>query len=157
MKKTLLLLSLISLLFFSETALCQEIIDTPITNFILPPGMIKTFPVNGRVLGLNLEVLPGVIITDTRTKEKTATDSRGTFRLTAAKADTFIFEFANHSKETRVAKSGKDNMNVIMIKRKVDELPANPQPSDLRKAERADEELYNILEKDAKIEGKWKY
>ena len=160
MKKLLLLLSFTLSLFASKTASCQEIIDTPITNLILPPKtppIIKTFPVNGRVLGLNLEVLQGVVITNRRTKEKTSTDSRGIFQLTAAKGDTIVFEFANHSEEERVAKNGKDHMNVIMIKRKVDSMPPGSGPGEIRKAARADDELYSILEKDAKLEDKWKY
>ena len=160
MKKTILLVSFILLLCVAKTASCQEIIDTPITNLILPPKtppVLKTFPVNGRVIGLNLEVLQGVIVTNIRTKEKTSTDSRGIFELTAAKGDTVTFDFANHSEEERVAKNGKDHINVIMIKRTVDSMPPGSGPGEIRKAARADDELYRILEKDAKLEDKWNY
>jgi hypothetical protein len=157
MKKLLLLLSFVSLLFLSKTALCQQIIDTPITNLILPPTVIKTFPVNGRVLGFNLEFLRGVIVTNSRTKEKTNTDSRGIFHMDVSKEDTLTFEIANHSKETRTVKSAKDHINVIMIRRKVDELPPNALLSTIDAAAEADDKFYRILEKDAKLEGKWKY
>jgi hypothetical protein len=116
-----------------------------------------TFTVNGRVLGFNLEFLQGVIVTNSRTKEKTITDSRGFFRLTGARDDNFIFEVAGHSKEIRVVKSAKDKLNVIMIKRKVDELPPNASQATIDEATAADDKFYRILEKDAKLEEKWKY
>jgi len=157
MKKILVSLSFILLILLSKTAFCQVIIDTPITNFVKQPNLYVIVPIRGRVIGLNLEVLHGVIITNKRTGDKSSSDNNGIYQLSVAKGDTLIFEFLNHSKETRIIKHPQENLNVVMIKRTADQLPPNASPSDLRKAEKADDELYRILEKDAKLEGKWNY
>jgi hypothetical protein len=158
MKKSLLLLSFILLVFLSKNALGQEVIDTPITNFYKPPRVYVNFPVKGRVIGIvNLEELEGVAIANKRTSEKTTTNSHGFYQLNAAKGDTLLFNFSRYSKDVRVIKSPKENLNVILINKKVNSLPANSSKSDLKKAEREDEDLYRILEKDAEREGKWNY
>jgi hypothetical protein len=157
MKKILIPLAFILLILLSKTAFCQAIIDTPITNFVKQPQTYLVSSIKGRVVGLNVEMLQGVIITNKRTGDKTNSDNNGIYQLNVAKGDTIIFEFLNHSKEMRVIKHLQENLNVVMIKKKADEMPPNASPSDLRKAEKADDELYRILEKDAKLEGKWNY
>jgi len=156
MKKIFLLLSLTALLFLSKTAVCQAVTDTPIVHN-LDPTFYKTSLLTGRVIGVNLENVQGVSITNIRTSEKASTDSRGIYQVNAAKGDTLAFYIAKYSKDTLIVGSIKENLNLIMIKRKVDELPANHSESDFNRARRADNELYRVLEKDAKLEGKWKY
>ncbi len=159
MKKIHFTFAFILLVFLAKTALCQEIIDTPIEHDIgiHDPKVIKTFVINGRVLGVNLENVQGVTVVNSRTAEKVNTDSRGIFQVTAVKGDMLTFNISKYSKEVRVIKNVKENLDVIMIKRKADELPADHSDSDYNKAKRADDELYRILEKDAKLEDKWKY
>ena len=101
--------------------------------------------------------MPGVTIINSRTAEKVTTDSRGIFQVTVVKGDVLTFSISKYSKEVRIIKNVTENLNVIMIKRKVDELPADHSDSDYNKAKQTDDEFYRILEKDAKIEGKWKY
>jgi hypothetical protein len=155
MKKTLLLLSFLLLIFLSKISSAQ-IIDTPIVHD-LTPRIYKMFLIQGRVIGVNLEDVNGAAITNKRTAEKIMTNSHGIYELNAAKGDTLIFEIAKYSKDSRIIKNPKERLNVILIKRKTDELPANHSSSDYNKAGRADEELLRILEKDAKLEGKWNY
>ncbi len=158
MKKSPLLLTFILFVFLSKNAFGQEVIDTPITNFYKPPRVYVNFPVKGRVIGIvNLEDLEGVIIANKRTAEKTTTNNHGFYQLNGAKGDTLFFEFSRYSKDMRVIKSAKENLNVILTNKKVNSLSANALKSDLKKAEREDEELYRILEKDAEREGKWSY
>jgi hypothetical protein len=149
-------LSLFILLFLSGSAMAQEIIDTPIVHD-LTPKVYKTFFVSGRVVGMNLETVQGVNIVNKRTGETASTDGSGIYKISAAKTDTLFFKTGKYSMEMRQIKTPGDKMNVIMIKRKTDELPAGHSQSDFNKAQREDNELYRILEKDAKLEGKWVY
>jgi len=159
MKKLFFLLSFTGSVFLSKTVWCQQIIDTPIEHDIgiKEPKVIKSFVINGRVIGVNLENVQGVSVTNIRTGDKVNTDSRGLFQVNIIKGDTLTFSVSKYSKETRIIKYPNENLNVIMIKRKVDELPSNYSQSDYNKASREDDELYHILEKDAKLEDKWKY
>lgn len=150
------LFSFFILLSLSRLALAQEIIDTPIVHD-LTPKVYKTFFVSGRVIGMNLETVQGVNIINKRTGEIANTDGNGIYKISAAKSDTLFFKTGKYSMEMRQIKAPADKMNVIMIKRKTDELPANHSQSDFNKAQREDNELYRILEKDAKLEGKWIY
>jgi len=155
----LLLLSLFFLLFLSEKGLGQETIDTPIEHYIVykQPKDYVTFSVSGRIIGMNLENVQGVIVTNKRTATKTNSDSRGVYQVSAAKGDTLTFEVAKYSREQYIVKSPKENGNIIMIKRKTDNLSPGSLQSDYDKAHRDDEELMRILQKDAKLEGKWNY
>jgi hypothetical protein len=154
MKKIFRTLPFVVLVLLSKSAFAQVVADTPKVHNIVP-GLYHL--IKGRVIGMNLESLEGVIITNKWTAEKTKTDSHGIYQLSVSTGDTITFECLRHSKEIRIIKHPKPVLNVILIKRKADELPLNSSPSDLKKAERADEEFYSILEKDAKLEGKWNY
>jgi hypothetical protein len=158
MKKLSLLFAFILLVFLSKNVLGQEVIDTPITNFYKPPRVYVNSPITGRVIGIvNLEELGGVAVANKRTTEKTTTNNHGFYQLNAAKGDTLLFDFSRYSKDIRVIRNPKEKLNVILMNKKVNSLPANASKSDLRKAERDDEDLYRILEKDAEREGKWSY
>jgi hypothetical protein len=159
MKKNLLLFLLIPLAFQSKTAIAQAVADTPIEHYVFykNPKVYVNIMISGRVIGVNLEDVQGVKVKNIRTAESASTDGHGIFKINAAKGDTLHFEVAKYSKEVRIIKNAKENLNVIMIKRKTDELPPSHSSSDYDKAKKADNELYRILEKDAKLEGKWKY
>jgi|SRR6185437_4424820 len=159
MKKTLLLILVIPLAFQSKTAMAQAVADTPIEHYVFykDPKVYVNILITGRVIGVNLEDVQGVNIKNIRTGQSASSDSHGIFKINAAKRDTLHFEVAKYSKEVRIIKNPKENLNVIMIKRKTDELPADRSSSDYDKAKKADNELYRILEKDAKLEGKWNY
>ncbi len=150
MKKLYLFFFLIVVL--SKTSYAQAI-DTPVTE----PRVIEKFLINGRVIGFNLEDLDGATIINVCSAEKVSANSHGIYRITAAKGDTLIFEFAHHSKEVRPIKYPKEKLNVIMVKRKTDDLPANYSRREYNNAVKADAEFYRILEKDARLEGKWNY
>ncbi|MFI5137342.1 MAG: hypothetical protein ACHQIM_05905 [Sphingobacteriales bacterium] len=160
MMKNLRFLIIILLLFLSKAAMAQEIIDTPIEYFVVAPKAIKpkTYVlVTGRILGVNLEDVKGAIITNLCTAEKASSDSHGVYHIRAAKGDSIGFEFPKYSKNIAAVKAPDDPLNIVMIKKTADNLPAVHSPSDLRKAKNADDELYRILQKDAKLEDKWKY
>ncbi|HEY8782659.1 MAG TPA: hypothetical protein VIM16_13630 [Mucilaginibacter sp.] len=167
MKKLFLLFSFILIVLLSKTVLAQEVADTPIVHNIgvQAPKVYKAkvlklnkpFPITGRVLGVNLENVEGVIVTNICTAEKASTDSHGIYHIEAAKGDTLAFEIPKYSGELRSIKAQKGNLNIIMIKRKAIDLLPNHSRSDYSKARKDDDELYRILEKDAKIEGKWNY
>ncbi|HEY4325219.1 MAG TPA: hypothetical protein VGN20_14575 [Mucilaginibacter sp.] len=143
--------------FFSSKTTFAQIIDTPIEHYVFAkdpkPFIIKV--VKGRVIGMSLENLNGVTVSNTRTAEKVITNNLGFYQLNVAKYDTITFESPGHSKELRVIKRTNENLNVILIKRKTDTL--SPGSEEYKKAGKADNELYRILEKDAKLEGKWNY
>ena len=144
--------------FSFKIARCQ-VIDTPIAYFVVQPKVvvIDSFKVSGRVIGFNLEDLSGAIVTDMCSGQRVSTDSRGMYQLTVAKNDTVFFQYPHHSDEQRAIKRPQDKLNIILVKRQTDGLPANHSRSDYDKARRADEDFYRILEKDAKLEGKWNY
>jgi hypothetical protein len=152
---------LLAMVFFAKTAFCQETTDTPITHFVPQPGPNKIIkPENiasltGRVIGVNLENVAGVAITNSRTAEKTTTDSQGIFKAKVAKDDTLTFEVGKYSRTQVIVRSLKDKLNIVMIKKKTDGL--KPDEEGYNKARKDDEELLRILEKDAKLEGKWNY
>jgi len=164
MTKKIAVLSIFVLLFFARLAVAQEIIDTPIEHILVYPSdksapvrIYKTFPLTGRVIGMNLENASGASVTNKRTAESVSTDGNGLYKITAAKGDTLFFAIAKYSKEMRPVKNSKENLNVILMKRKANNLPAKHSQSDYDKAKAEDDELYRILEKDAKLEGKWNY
>jgi hypothetical protein len=160
MKKPFLLLCFVLFVLLSKTASAQ-VVDTPIEHDIgihdPKPKVFNSVLLTGRVIGVNLENVPGVSVKNIRTSEKVSTDSRGIYQVNAIKSDTLVFYIAKYSKDTMIVKSLKDNLNLIMFKRKVDELPADYSSSDFNKAKREDNELYRVLEKDARLEEKWKY
>jgi hypothetical protein len=161
MKKIILSLLIMVLFFYSKMTLAQDIIDTPITNYVFDKKVkVKinpTFLINGRVLGMNLEDVVGATVTNKHTAEKTITGDHGTFRINAAKGDTLAILISKYSLLLQAVKSATDQVNIIMIKRKADHLPDGYSKSDYNKARREDDELLRILEKDAGIEAKWKY
>ena len=163
-KTRLLFVVFVLLCSFCKQSFCQERVDTPITNFVpQPPPDKKPRPIvplytvnlSGRVIGVNLEVVSGAAVTNYRSDEKTLTNSNGIFQITVAKGDTLTIEVGKYSKGLFVVRSLKENINIVMIKRKTDGL--TPGASGYGKANRDDEELLRILEKDAKLEGKWNY
>jgi len=164
--KKLYFLSSFILLLLSKPTLAQEAVDTPIERDIgihapkiYKPKVNKVYPpfiLTGRVLGVNLENVQGVSIINICTGEKTSTDKNGIFHINAAKFDALGFEVPKYSRDIRDIKSN-ENLNVIMIKRKADGLPPGHSGSDYDKAKKEDDELYRVLEKDAKLEDKWKY
>jgi hypothetical protein len=156
MKNSLLLLSFVLLIFFSKTVLAQEVADTPAEHSIFAKKVYKPFILTGRVLGVNLENVHGVVITNICTAETATTDGNGIYHIGASRGDTLNFEISKYSKEVRSIKSN-ENLNIIMIKRKTGNLPPGYSRSDYNKAKKEDDELYRILEKDAKLEDKWKY
>lgn len=152
MKKIFLLSSFVLMLFISKITSAQ-IIDTPIEHELNP----KLYVIKGRILGINLENVQGARITNIRTAESINSDSYGFYHINAAWGDSLAFYFSRYSKDTVIVKSHKENLNIIMIKRKVDELPPGYSQLDYYEANKKDHELYHILNKDAKLEGKWKY
>jgi len=165
MMKSLRFLTFLLPLFLSKPAVAQEIIDTPIEHYIVEPKIPapKIYKpkvyilITGRILGVNLEDVKGAIITNLCTAQKANTDSHGVYHILAAKGDSLGFEFPKYSKNIEAVKTPNDPLNIVMIKRTADNLPAGHSSSDLKKAKSADDELYRILEKDAKLEEKWKY
>jgi hypothetical protein len=164
MLKKISLLSFFFLLILAKQGFAQEIIDTPITNLILPPKIPKPVKpkvyvmITGRVLGVNLENVQGVIVTNICTDEKVSTDNHGIYHINVAKGDSVGFAVAKYSSVLKGIKSDKaETLNVIMIKRKADNLPPGHSRDDYNKAKTEDDDLYRILEKDAKVEGKWNY
>ncbi len=157
-KKITLSILLISPLFAGTVFAQQAVADTPITNYVFYSNNNKpTFSISGRVLGMNLENVQGVTVLDICTAEKAVTDNHGLYTIGVCKGDTLAFLIPKYSVFVRGFKSPKDNGNMIMIKLETDKLPANYSPADYRKAEAADNKLLHILEKDAKVEGKWNY
>ncbi|HEY2581666.1 MAG TPA: hypothetical protein VGI43_07665 [Mucilaginibacter sp.] len=151
---TLFLPALFTFIFFSSQTSFAQIIDTPIEHYVFKKDFYLVL-LKGRVIGMSLENLNGVTVSNIRTAEKATTNSLGFFQLTVAKGDTITFELPGHSKELRIIKHTEENLNVILIKRKADTL--SPDSEEYKKATKADKELYRILEKDAKLEGKWNY
>ncbi len=147
--------------FFAATAFAQEThtTDTPITNFVFYETQkpVPTFSISGRVLGMNLENVQGVTVLDICTAQKAVTDSRGLYTISVLKGDTLAFMIPKYSVFVRGFKSPKDNGNMIMIKLETDKLPLGHSKSDYDKAAAADSKMLKILEKDAKVEGKWNY
>ena len=141
-----------------KTAAAQGV-DTPIENLIVykTPRVYKPFQLTGRVIGINLENVQSATVINICTAEKTMTDSFGIYHINAAKGDTLEFQFQKYSNELRRVGTQSGNMNIILIKRKTDNFNPGGQQTDYSKAKKDDDELYRILEKDAKLEGKWKY
>jgi len=143
------------LLLYSGTGFSQ-IIDTPIVHYLTPINYIM-FNVSGRVINMNLKDISEVTITNKRTGETAKTDIIGVFHINAAVRDTLFFEYPKLSTEMRSIKHPKDQINVVLIARKADNLPLNYSKNEHDRAIREDERFYHILEKDAKLEGKWHY
>ncbi|WP_295671829.1 hypothetical protein [uncultured Mucilaginibacter sp.] len=158
------LFSFFILLLFSRSVLAQEIIDTPIEHYIVyqDPKVIKVkinppFAITGRVIGMNLENVQDVAVTNICTAETAKTDNNGIYRIHAAKGDTLAFVISKYSTELRGVKPSKENLNIILIKRKADAFVNKIPIHDYNKAVSDDNDIYHILEKDAKLEGKWVY
>jgi len=152
------------LVLLSKAAFCQEIIDTPIEHYIVykDPKVIKVkinppFAITGRVIGMNLENVQDAMVTNICTAETAKTDNNGIYHIHAAKRDTLAFVIPKYSTELRGIKPSKENLNIILIKRKADTFVNKSPGRDYSKALSDDNELYRILEKDAKLEGKWIY
>ena len=141
---------LIALIFFSKSASAQ------VVEIYVPPTL-DTALIKGRIIGANLQNIKGATITNKRTNKKDTTNIVGFYTARAAVGDTLFFDYPGLSREVRKVKKLTSKMNVILIRRKIDSLPAHTLKRDSSNAEKADEELYRILEKDAKLEGKWNY
>jgi hypothetical protein len=159
MKKIHLLLLIILPVFFAGAAAAQAVADTPIEHYVVyeQPKIEKMYTITGRIIGVNLETVQGGTVTNMCTGERTKTDNQGIYRISASKNDSLAFEFPKYSSGLRSIKSPNENLNIIMIKRKADNLPPGYSQSDYKKAVKDDNELYRVLEKDAKLEGRWKY
>lgn len=118
---------------------------------------VEIYFIKGRVIGINLQELENVTITNICSNETTTTDKKGFYQLNVSKGDTLSFNFPHFSKDVLFIKNPKENLNVILIHKKVEALPPNASRSEVKKAIKEDEDLYDILEKDAKRDGKWTY
>jgi hypothetical protein len=150
----------IVLSFLSKSALAQEdLADTPIRHFILynKPVEYKPFAITGRVIGTNLESIKEAEVINICTGETTKADDNGIYHFRAAKGDTLAFVGPKYSATVMGVKSPKDKFNIILIKRKTESMPRGHSRSDYEKAKKDDDDLYKILDKDAKAEGKWNY
>ena len=158
-KKALLIFPFLILIFLSKSSQAQEVTDTPIRNFILynRPVVYKPFPVTGRVVGMNLEILKAAEVINLCTAETTKADDNGIYHISAGKGDTLAFAYGRYSATLLGIKAPKDKINIVLMKRKADNLPPGHSESDYEKAKKEDDELYKILDKDAKLEGKWNY
>lgn len=147
------------LTFFIKPILAQERVDTPLQYIVTYPAHIesKPFPVTGRLVGMNLEILKGALATDICTGESVKTDDNGFFHLNAAKGDTLGFCYGRYSVTMVPVKTSKEHYNVVLMKRKTDGLPQPYTHSEYDKAKKEDEDMYKILDKDAKLEGRWNY
>lgn len=158
MKKTrYILLFIVSVFFFKSTF--GQVIDTPIEHYVVnkEPKVKPEFSVSGRILGVNLEDVTGADVINMCSADKSKTDNRGIFHISASAGDTLAVLTPKYSAGLRCVKSAKENLNIILIKRKTDLLPPGYTRSNFNKARKDDEELLRILEKDAKLEAKWKY
>jgi len=113
--------------------------------------------IKGRVIGQNMEELEGISIVNLANAETVSSNKRGFFNITAAKGDTLVFKSKKYSGDKRIVKRVADHVDVIMIMRKTAALPAGFTVSEYNAAARADDKLYNILEKGAEREGLWNY
>ncbi len=159
MNKTLFFILLFLLGILVKTTSAQEIIDTPI-RYILKYHTAedyKPFPVMGRVIGTNLESIKNGEVINICSGQTTKADDNGIFHFQAGKGDTLAFISSKYSPTIIGVKSPKDKFNIILIKRKTAALPPGHTRSDYEKAKKEDEDLYKILDKDAKEEGKWNY
>jgi hypothetical protein len=136
-----------------------------IIPLILPILFLFTFTasaqtsatIKGRVIGQNMEELEGVNIINLCNAESATTNNRGFFRINAVKGDSLLFTCKKYSKDQRAVKRLTDNVNVVMITRKTASLPENFTNDEYKTAARADDKLYNILDKGAEREGIWNY
>jgi|GEM_PF-1226972 len=147
------------LTFFAGAGRAQETTDTAITYIVkyrTPPDY-KPFPITGRVIGTNLESIKSAQVINICTGQTTNADDNGIFHFQAAKGDTLAFIGSRYPPTITGVKSPKDKFNIILMKRKADLLPPGHSRSDYEKAKKDDENLYKILDKDAKEEGKWNY
>jgi hypothetical protein len=158
-KPLLALLLFFGLAFFAKTGSAQQTTDTAITHFVKysTPPEYKPFPVSGRVIGTKLENIKQAEVVNVCSGEITKADDNGIFHFQAAKGDTLAFAGGRYSPTVIGVRSPKDKFNIILIKRKAGNLPPGHSNSDFEKAKKEDEELYKILDKDAKEEGKWNY
>jgi hypothetical protein len=150
---------LIALSFVSGTVLAQAVADTPIMHFVEYNKRVENFPfaITGRVIGANLESIKQAEVINICTGETTKADDNGIYHFQAAKGDTLAFVSPKYSATILGIKVSKDKFNIILIKRKADNLPTGYSERDYEKAQREDEAFYKILDKDAKEEGRWKY
>jgi hypothetical protein len=158
-KKALFIFLLAILSLLSKNTLAQAVTDTPITNFISynKPVIYKPFPITGRIVGMNLEILKAALVVNLCTAETTRANDNGIYHISAGKGDTLAFAYGRYSATLLGIKSPKDKFNVVLMKRKAGNLPPGHSGSDYEKAKKEDDELYKILDKDAKLEGKWNY
>lgn len=133
--------------------------DTAITYIVKyrTPPEYKPFAITGRVIGTNLESIKAAQVINICSGQTTNADDNGIFHFQAAKGDTLAFIGSRYPPMTTGVKSPKDKFNIILMKRKADLLPPGHSRSDYEKAKKDDENLYKILDKDAKEEGKWNY
>jgi hypothetical protein len=135
MKKILVTLPFTLLIFLSKTTHCQQVADTSNANNRTLPSSYIIAPIRGRVIGINLEILHGVTITNKRTGDKTNSDNNGIYQLSVIEYDTITFELAPRSQESRVIKHKQGALNVILIKRTPDQLPVNSSSTDFKKSQ----------------------
>lgn len=115
-----------------------------------------TETIRGRVLGQNLEELQGVKIINMCNADTAFTNKRGFYKILVAKGDSLFFLSEHYSQDKRAIKRIKDNVNIILIKRKANGI-ADHNSSDYKKAVKEDASLYEILDKGAERNGQWNY
>ncbi|MGH7237242.1 MAG: hypothetical protein ACREGF_01770 [Candidatus Saccharimonadales bacterium] len=160
LKKLSFLLLFFALNFLSQSSSAQTAPDTAIEYFVVyrSTADYKPFPVTGRVIGINnLEIVKGATVINICTGETTRTNNNGIYHTSGAKDDTLAFVLPKYSASLRCIKSPKEKINVILFNKKVDGLHPGYSRPDYNRAVKDDKELLKILEKDAKLEGKWKY
>jgi hypothetical protein len=143
----------------SEFSCAQATTDTVIEHFVVYNDHVvyKPFAITGRVIGANLESIKGAEVVNICSGKTTRADDNGIFHFEAAKGDSLAFAGSKYSATVVGVRSAKDKFNIILIKRKTGGLPHEHSRSDYDKAKKDDDELYKILDKDAKEEGKWNY
>ena len=126
LKKASVFFLFIAFCCLSKAVFAQEVIDTPITNFIKynKPIEYKPFPITGRIVGMNLEILKAAVVVNLCTAEITKADDNGIYHISAGKGDTLAFGYGRYSPTLLGIKSPKDKFNVVLMKRKADNLPS---------------------------------
>lgn len=113
--------------------------------------------IKGRVVGEQLENVPGAEIINLRTHQEVVADASGFYDINAAIGDTLTFKFIGYTQEKRVVVNIAKNINVLLIDKAVNDLGAIWTKKQWKKAEEAKNNYYKQLEKKADQLGKWNY
>jgi hypothetical protein len=145
--------------FYTSGLFAQSATDTAIEHFVVynQTAAYKPFSIKGRVIGARLESIKGAEVINLCTGDTAKADDEGIYHINAGKGDTLAFVYGRYSTAILGVRSAKEKFNIILIKRKTESLLPGYSRSDFEKARKDDDELYRILGKDAKEEGKWNY